>query len=164
MWVPNNWGVSDPEEKEEERTSDDGGAADACPLAVHPFFSTGSITVDSMAPSRDSILVIPPHCFPNRSSSEFFISLDTTYQTNRGEAPSNAATDTDDNLSLADEGQVLSRAADQSAEDEDCVSSASSISDSTLELPISLVAPEEEEEDWVWEGLSQWSIELSIPQ
>ena len=72
----------------------------------------------------------------------------------------------DDILSLADEGQVLSRAADQFAEDEDCVSTASSISNSTLELPISLVAPEEEEEeeDWVWEGLSQWSIELSIPQ
>jgi len=150
MWVPNNWGVSDPEEKEEERTSDDGGAADACPLAVHPFFSTGTITVDSMAPSRDSILVIPPYCFPNR-----------------GEAPSNATTDTDDILSLADEGQVLSRAADQFAEDEDCMSTASSISDSTLELPISHVAPEEEEEeeeDWVWEGLSRWSIELTIPQ
>lgn len=92
------------------------------------------------------------------------IPLDTNYQPIRGEAPSTATTDTDDILSLADEGQVLSRAADQSAEDEDCVSSASSISDSTLELPISLVAPEEEEEDWVWEGLSQWSIELSIPQ
>ena len=91
------------------------------------------------------------------------ISLDTNYQPIRGEAPSNATTDTDDILSLADEGQVLSRAADQFAKDEDCVSTASSISNSTLELPISLVAPEEEE-DWVWEGLSQWSIELSIPQ
>ena len=70
-------------------------------------------------------------------------------------------------MSLADEGHVLSRAAEQFAEDEDYVSTASLISDSTLELPISLVAPEEEdeeEEDWVWEGLSQWSIELSIPQ
>ena len=74
MWVPNNWGVSDPEEKEEERTGDDGDAADVCPLVAHPFFSTSSITVDSMAPSRDSILVIPPYCFPNRSSSEFSIS------------------------------------------------------------------------------------------
>ena len=98
------------------------------------------------------------------------ISLDTTYQPIRGEAPSTATTDTDDILSLADEGQVLSRAADQFAKDEDCVSTASSISNSTLELPISRVAPEEEEEeeeeeeDWVWEGLSQWSIELSIPQ
>ena len=92
------------------------------------------------------------------------IPLDTNYQPIRGEAPSTATTDTDDILSLADEGQVLSRAADQFAEDEDCVSTASSISNSTLELPISLVAPEEEEEDWVWEGLSQWSIELSIPQ
>ena len=94
------------------------------------------------------------------------IPLDTNYQPIRGEAPSTATTDTDDILSLADEGQVLSRAAGQFAEDEDCVSTASSISNSTLELPISLVAPEEEEEeeDWVWEGLSQWSIELSIPQ
>ena len=93
------------------------------------------------------------------------ISLDTNYQPIRGEAPSTATTDTDDILSLADEGQVLSRAAEQFGDDEDCVSTASSISDSTLELPISLVAPEEDEEkDWVWEGLSQWSIELSIPQ
>ena len=95
------------------------------------------------------------------------ISLDTNYQPIRGEAPSTATTDTDDILSLADEGQVLSRAAEQFGDDEDYVSTASSISDSTLELPISLVAPEveeEEEEDWVWEGLSRWSIELSIPQ
>ena len=92
------------------------------------------------------------------------IPLDTNYQPIRGEAPSTATTDTDDILSLADEGQVLSRAAEQFGDDEDCVSTASSISNSTLELPISLVAPEEEEEDWVWEGLSQWSIELSIPQ
>jgi len=148
MWVPNNWGVSDPEEKEEERTCDDGDAADVCPLVAHPFFSTSSITVDSMAPSRDSILVIPPYCFPNRE-----------------EAPSIATTGADDLVSLADEGQDLSRAAEQFAEDEDYVSTASSISNSTLELPISLVAPEEdEEEDWVWEGLSRWSIELSIPQ
>jgi len=150
MWVPNNWGISDPEEKEEERTGDDGDAADVCPLVAHPFFSTSSITVDSMAPSRDSILVIPPYCFPNRE-----------------EAPSIATTDTDNLVSLADEGQDLSRAAEQFAEDEDYVSTASLISDSTLELPISLVAPEEEdeeEEDWVWEGLSRWSIELSIPQ
>ena len=82
----------------------------------------------------------------------------------REEAPSIATTDADDLVSLADEGQVLSRAAEQFAEDEDYVSAASSISDSTMELPISLVAVEEEEEDWVWEGLSQWSIELSIPQ
>ena len=79
----------------------------------------------------------------------------------REEAPSIATTDADDLVSLADEGHVLSRAAEQFAEDEDYVSTASLISDGTLELPISLVAPEvgeEEEEDWVWEGLSQWSI------
>ena len=93
-----------------------------------------------------------------------FLFLDTTYQSIREEAPSIATTDTDDLVPLADEGQVLSRAAEQFAEDEDYVSAASSISDSTMELPISLVAVEEEEEDWVWEGLSQWSIELSIPQ
>ena len=80
----------------------------------------------------------------------------------REEAPSIATTDADDLVSLADEGHVLSRAAEQFAEDEDYVSTASLTSDSTLELPISLVAPEEE--DWVWEGLSRWSIELSIPQ
>ena len=97
-----------------------------------------------------------------------FLFLDTNYQSIREEAPSIATTDTDDLASLADEGQDLLRAAEQFAEDEDYVSTASLISDSTLELPISLVAPEEEEEeeeeDWVWEGLSQWSIELSIPQ
>ena len=84
MWVPNNWGVSDPEEKEEERTSDGGGAADACPLLAHPFLSTGTITADSMAPSRDSILVIPPYCFSNRSSSKFLTLLTLTINPSGG--------------------------------------------------------------------------------
>ena len=46
---------------------------------------------------------------------------------------------------------------------EDHVSVATSMSESNMELPMSLVSSkveeEEEEEDWVWEGLSQWSLD-----
>ena len=43
---------------------------------------------------------------------------------------------------------------------EEHVSIATSMSENNLELQKSLASPKvEEEEDWVWEGLSQWSID-----
>ena len=46
---------------------------------------------------------------------------------------------------------------------EEHVSIATSMSENNLELQKSLASPKvEEEEDWVWEGLSQWSIDPTI--
>ena len=73
MWTPNNWGLTDPDApvlstNEEEKTGDNGEEEEEgfCPLAAHPFLSLASTTADPVAPSRDSILVIPPLCFSDR--------------------------------------------------------------------------------------------------
>jgi len=156
MWTPNNWGLTDPDApvlstNEEEKTGDDGDEEEResfCPLAAHPFLSLASTTADPVAPSRDSILVIPPLCFSDRE-----------------EVPSIVTSINDDHLSLATtdtiEEQDLLQVVDDDAEDH--VSVATSMSESNMELPMSLVSSkvEEEEEDWVWEGLSQWSLDLT---
>ena len=72
MWIPNNWGHSDPDvnllgiNEGEKKAVDDEGRDASCPLAVHPFLSLASTTADPVTPSRDSILVIPPICFSGR--------------------------------------------------------------------------------------------------
>ena len=77
--------------------------------------------------------------------------------------PSIVTSINDDHLSLATtdtiEEQDLLQVVDDDAEDH--VSVATSMSESNMELPMSLVSSkvEEEEEDWVWEGLSQWSLD-----
>ena len=79
--------------------------------------------------------------------------------------PSIVTSINDDHLSLATtdtiEEQDLLQVVDDDAEDH--VSVATSMSESNMELPMSLVSSkvEEEEEDWVWEGLSQWSLDLT---
>ena len=79
--------------------------------------------------------------------------------------PSIVTSINDDHLSLATtdiiEEQDLLAVVDDDAEDH--LSIATSMSESNMELPMSLVSSkvEEEEEDWVWEGLSQWSLDLT---
>ena len=77
--------------------------------------------------------------------------------------PSIATSINDDHLSLATtdtiEEQDLLAVADEDAE-EDHVSVATSISELQMSLASSKIEEEEEEEeDWVWEGLSQWSLD-----
>ena len=78
--------------------------------------------------------------------------------------PSIATSFNDDHLSLATtdtiEEQDLLAVVDDYAE-EDHASIATSMSENNMELHMSLASSkvEEEEEDWVWEGLSQWSID-----
>jgi len=152
MWLPNNWGHTDPDalvlsiNEEEEKVGDNEEEEEretSCPLADHPFLSLASTTTaDQVAPSRDSILVIPPLCFSDRD-----------------EVPSIATSINDDHLSLAtidtlEEQDLLADFA------EDHVSINTSMSENNLELQMSLASSKvEEEEDWVWEGLSQWSID-----
>ena len=78
--------------------------------------------------------------------------------------PSIATSINDDHLSLATtdtiEEQDLLAVVDEHAEE--YVSVATSMSESNMELQMSLASSkveEEEEEDWVWEGLSQWSLD-----
>jgi len=143
MWLPNNWGLADSDAfvlstNEEEDWTEDG-------KETHPFFSIASTSADPVAPSRDSILVIPPLCFSDRE-----------------EVPS-IATSTDDehlSLSITDtiEEQDLLAVVDDFVEDH--VSIDTSISENNMELHMSLSSSKvEEEEDWVWEGLSQWSLD-----
>ena len=79
--------------------------------------------------------------------------------------PSIVTSINDDHLSLATTDTIeehdLLQVVDDDAEDH--VSVATSMSESNMELPMSLVSSkvEEEEEDWVWEGLSQWSLDLT---
>jgi len=144
MWLPNNWGLADPDAlvlsiNEEEKTGD--GDEEE----THPFFSIASSSADPVAPSRDSILVIPPLCFSDRE-----------------EVPSIATSINDDHLSLSItdtiEEQDLLAVVDDFAEDH--VSIATSMSENNMELHMSLASSKvEEEEDWVWEGLSQWSLD-----
>ena len=69
----------------------------------------------------------------------------------------------DDHVSLATtvdttEEQDLSLVVDNGEDDH--VSIATSTSEIDMELHVSLAASQvEEEEDWVWEGLSQWSLD-----
>ena len=77
----------------------------------------------------------------------------------RDEVPSIATSINDDHLSLAtidtlEEQDLLADFA------EDHVSINTSMSENNLELQMSLASSKvEEEEDWGWEGLSQWSID-----
>ena len=151
MWIPNNWGHSDPDvnllsiNEGEKKAVDDEGRDASCPLAVHPFLSLASTTADPVTPSRDSILVIPPICFSGReelpSIDDDHVSLATTVDTS--------------------EEQDLSLVVDNGEDDH--VSIATSTSEIDMELHVSLAASqveeEGEEEDWVWEGLSQWSLD-----
>ena len=77
--------------------------------------------------------------------------------------PSIATSFNDDHLSLATTDTIEEQDLLQVVDDEDHVSVATSMSESNMELPMSLVSSkvEEEEEDWVWEGLSQWSLDLT---
>ena len=80
----------------------------------------------------------------------------------REEAPSIATSITDDHLSLSItdtiEEQDLLAVVDDFAEDH--VSIATSMSENNMEMHMSLASSYvEEEEDWVWEGLSQWSLD-----
>ena len=85
MWLPNNWGHTDPDalvlsiNEEEEKAGDDDEEEEretSCPLAAHPFLSLASTTTaDQVAPSRDSILVIPPLCFSDRCCCFIFIRI-----------------------------------------------------------------------------------------
>lgn len=76
--------------------------------------------------------------------------------------PSIATSINDDHLSLSItdtiEEQDLLAVVDDFAEDH--VSIATSMSENNMELHMSLASSKvEEEEDWVWEGLSQWSLD-----
>ena len=77
--------------------------------------------------------------------------------------PSIVTSINDDHLSLATTDTIEEQDLLQVVDDEDHVSVATSMSESNMELPMSLVSSkvEEEEEDWVWEGLSQWSLDLT---
>ena len=71
MWLPNNWGLADSDAfvlstNEEEDWTEDG-------KETHPFFSIASTSADPVAPSRDSILVIPPLCFSDRCCCIFLL-------------------------------------------------------------------------------------------
>ena len=68
----------------------------------------------------------------------------------------------DDHVSLSTtvdttEEQDLSLVVDNGEDDH--VSIATSTSEIDMELHVSLAASQVEEEDWVWEGLSQWSLD-----
>ena len=83
-------------------------------------------------------------------------------QSSREEVPSIATSINDDHLSLSItdtiEEQDLLAVVDDFAEDH--VSIATSMSENNMELHMSLASSKvEEEEDWVWEGLSQWSLD-----
>jgi len=151
MWTPNNWGLADPDahvlSTNAEKKTGDEERETFSPLAVHPFLSLASTRADPVAPSRDSILVIPPICFSDRE-----------------EVPSIGTSINDDHFSLATadtiEEQDLLAVVDEDAE-EDHMSVATLLSENNVELLMSLASSkiEEEEEDWVWEGLSQWSLD-----
>ena len=85
----------------------------------------------------------------------------------REEVTSIATSINDDHLSLATtdtiEEQDLMADVDVEDAEEDHVSVATSMSENNMELEKSLasskIEEDEEEEDWVWEGLSQWSLD-----
>ena len=81
-------------------------------------------------------------------------------QSPREEVPSIATDDEHLSLSITDtiEEQDLLAVVDDFVEDH--VSIDTSISENNMELHMSLSSSKvEEEEDWVWEGLSQWSLD-----